>query len=103
MPEWTQKTVRGYHSQQKKRRGVRAVQEFRSKLQRWTRVGRPAQAKVRGAHGAGSRTAGSVFVSEPPLPHQSCGLVRGRCVRATQLARVRRRVNWCRAGESTKE
>src|SRR6266550_6089216 len=78
-------------------------QEFRFKLQRWTRVGRPAQAKVRGAHGAGSRTAGSVFVSEPPLPHQSCGLVRGRCVRATQLARVRRRVNWCRAGESTKE
>jgi len=81
----------------------RQNQEFRFKPQRCTRVGRPAQAKVRGAHGAGSRTAGSVFVSEPPLPHQSCGLVRGRCVRATQLARVRRRVNWCRAGESTKE
>ena len=43
------------------------------------------------------------FVSEPPLPHRRCGLVGGRCVRAAQLARVRRRVNWCRAGESTKE
>jgi len=58
-----------------------------------TRLGWPAQAEVRGAHGAGSRTAGSVFVSEPPLPHQSCGLVRGRCVRAAQLARLRRHVS----------
>ena len=79
------------------------TQEFRFKPQRCTRVGWPAQEKMRRAYGAVSATAGSVLVSEPPLPHRRCGLVGGRCVRAAQLARVRRRVNWCRAGESTKE
>jgi hypothetical protein len=34
---------------------------------------------------------------------EEAGWLWGRCVRAAQLARVRRRVNWCRAGESTKE
>ena len=38
-----------------------------------TRMGWPAQAKVRGAHGAVSATAGSVLVSEPPLPHREAG------------------------------
>jgi len=78
-------------------------QEFRFKLQRCTRVGWPAQAKMRRAYGAVNATASPVLVSEPSLPHRRCGLVRGRCVRAAQLARVQRRVNWCRAGESTKE
>jgi acyl-coenzyme A synthetase/AMP-(fatty) acid ligase len=68
-----------------------------------TGVGWPTQSTGCGAHRAVSATAGSVLVSEPPLPHRRCGLVGGRCVRAAQLARVRRRVNWCRAGESTKE